>query len=62
MASKPPSRTSLAGGALIAFGALGGAMVGQLLWQPIPGVLIGTAAGVAVSVAMWLFNVRSRRG
>lgn len=62
MASKPPPRTPLAGGALIALGAMGGAVIGQLLWEPIPGVLIGTGVGVAVAVGMWLLNVRSRRG
>lgn len=62
MASKPPTRTPLAGGFLIACGAMGGAIIGQLLYEPIPGFLIGTAAGVGISVAMWFFNVRSRRG
>lgn len=62
MASKPPIRTPLAGGFLIAAGAMGGAVIGQLLQEPIPGFLIGTAAGVALAVAMWLLDVRSRRG
>jgi uncharacterized membrane protein len=58
MASKPPTRTPLAGGALIALGALGGAVIGQLLYAPIPGLLIGTGLGIAVSIAMWLLNLQ----
>ena len=58
MASKPPTRTPLAGGALIALGALGGAMIGQFLYEPIPGLLIGIGLGVAVSIAMWWFNLQ----
>jgi len=59
MASKPPTRTPLAGGALIAFGAIGGAVIGQLMYEAIPGLLIGTGIGVAVSIAMWWFNTRA---
>ena len=62
MASRPPPRTPLAGGALIALGALGGTLMGQLLYAPIQGLLVGTAIGVAISVAMWLLDVRSKRG
>ncbi len=58
MASKPPTRTPLAGGALIAIGALGGAVIGQLLYEPIPGLLIGTGIGIALSIAIWLLNLR----
>ncbi|MFA6117225.1 MAG: hypothetical protein WC729_24720 [Sphingomonas sp.] len=58
MASKPPTRTPLAGGVLIALGALGGAVIGQFLYEPIPGLLIGIGLGVAVSIAMWLLNFR----
>ena len=58
MASKPPSRTPLAGGALIALGAMGGAVIGQLLYEPIPGLLTGIGLGVVASIAMWWFNLR----
>jgi hypothetical protein len=58
MARKPPTRTPLAGGALIAFGAMAGAIVGLYSGQPSSGFLIGTGGGVAIAVAMWLFNVR----
>jgi hypothetical protein len=58
MASKPPARTPLAGGALIALGAIGGSIVGLFQYQPTLGFLIGTGLGVAISIALWLFNVR----
>ena len=51
MAAPSPSS---AGGALIALGALGGAAVGFLFGEATPGFLIGTALGIAASVAIWL--------
>ena len=58
MASKPPKRTPLAGGAPIAIGALGGAFIGFFLGEATPGVLIGTGAGIAIAIAIWLFDLR----
>ncbi|MEO7170431.1 hypothetical protein NDN01_14645 [Sphingomonas sp. QA11] len=58
MASKPPTRTPLAGGVLIALGAMGGAVTGLFLYEPVPGFLIGTGIGIALAVAIWLLNVR----
>ncbi len=58
MASRPPSRTPLAGGALIALGAMGGAAVGFLVGQATPGFLIGAGGGIALSVLIWLVDRR----
>lgn len=51
-------RPSAAGGALIALGILGGSAVGFAIGQATPGFLIGTAAGIAAAVVVWL---RDRR-
>ena len=48
----------MAGGALIALGAMGGAAVGFLFGEATPGVLIGTALGVAASLAIWAAGAR----
>ena len=50
----PRSRPSAAGGVLIALGAVAGTVVGYIQWQPTIGFLIGTAAGAALAVAIWL--------
>jgi hypothetical protein len=46
--SSPP-----AGGALIAFGALGGAAIGFAFGQATPGFLTGLGLGVLASLAIW---------
>ena len=51
--SSPP-----AGGVLIAFGAIAGAVIGLIEDQPTLGLLIGLGAGVLAAVAIWW---RSRR-
>jgi len=58
MARNSPSRSPAAGGALIAFGAMGGAAVGFVLGEATPGFLIGTAIGIGLAVAIWLLNIR----
>ena len=58
MASRPPSRTPLAGGSLIALGAMGGAAVGFAVGEATPGFLVGAGGGVAVSVLIWLIDRR----
>ncbi|MES1972496.1 MAG: hypothetical protein V4472_08525 [Pseudomonadota bacterium] len=58
MASTPPTRTPLAGGALIAFGAMAGAAIGLFRGEPTVGFLIGTGAGIALAIAIWLLNLR----
>lgn len=59
--SPPPSppRSPLAGGSLIAAGAILGSGIG--LFSPLGptrGFLAGLALGVAISLAMWLNDVR----
>ncbi len=56
MASKPPTRTPLAGGAPIAIGALGGAIIGASQGQVTAGFLIGLAAGAAIAIVIWLVD------
>ena len=55
MASTP---SSAAGGFLIATGALGGAAVGFAYGEATPGFLIGTGAGIAIAVLIWLVDRR----
>jgi len=56
MASKPPTRTPLAGGAPIAIGALGGAIIGASQREVTMGFLIGLAAGAAIAIVIWLID------
>ena len=56
MASNPPPRSPVAGGSLIALGAIGGAAVGLALHQPTTGFLIGITTGVALAVVIWFFS------
>ena len=50
MTTSPPPA---AGGVLIALGAIGGTVAGLATAQPTLGFLIGTAAGVALALAIW---------
>jgi uncharacterized membrane protein len=56
MASKPPRKTPLAGGFVIAFGAIAGAVYGLIHRQPTIGLLAGIGIGVAISVLLWLIS------
>lgn len=56
MASKPPTRTPLAGGALIAIGAMGGTVVGASQGQVTAGFLIGLGAGAVIAIMIWLVD------
>ena len=58
MASKPPARNPIAGGALIAIGAMGGAVIGASRGQVTAGFLIGTGAGALIALVIWLFDRR----
>lgn len=49
----PSPRRSSAGGALIALGAIGGAGIGFATGEATPGFLVGTALGIAASLAVW---------
>jgi hypothetical protein len=53
MASRPPSRTPLAGGAVIAVAVLAGAFIGAGRGQPSLGFVIGAAIGAAIALAIW---------
>ena len=54
MADPTPSRSPMAGGFIIAIGALGGALIGGYQDQPTIGLLIGFGIGVMASLAIWL--------
>ena len=58
MASKPPARNPVAGGALIAIGAMAGAVIGLFRGQVTAGFLIGIGAGAAMALAIWLLDRR----
>lgn len=51
-------KASRAGGAIIAFTIVAGAIVGNHYGEPSIGTLIGTAIGVAVSIALYLYDRR----
>ncbi len=51
---------SRAGGAIIAFTTMAGALVGAYLHQPSLGTVLGLALGVAISLALY-FHDRRRR-
>jgi hypothetical protein len=61
MASRPPSRAPLAGGAVIAFSVLAGTLIGVSRGQPSLGFVIGVAAGTFVALAIWAID-RRREG
>lgn len=56
--ASPPFKPPMAGGVLIALGAIGGAMMGFLFGEATPGFLLGAGAGVALSLLIW---ARDRR-
>ena len=53
-------RTPMAGGFLLTTAILVGGVGGIVLGNPMKGLLIGTAAGVAIAVAVWLLDRRVR--
>ena len=57
---RPPARSPLAGGFLIAVGALVGAVVGATRGQSSAGLLIGIGAGAVLSLAIWAIDRRRR--
>ena len=58
MAAKP---TPLAGGFFWMAAILIGAVWGVVAGNPMKGILIGTGAGAAMAVAVWLIDRRKRR-
>jgi hypothetical protein len=53
-------RTPAAGGIFLFLGPVAGAAYGAFVSQPIMGMLIGFAAGLALAIIVWLID-RSRR-
>lgn len=53
--------SSRAGGCFLTLCILAGFPLGLAIGNPMKGILIGTAAGVALAVAMWLIDSRNRR-
>ncbi len=56
--STPPSRSPVAGGFLIAIGAMAGAFGGAFLGESSRGFFLGIGAGALAALALWL---RDRR-
>jgi hypothetical protein len=52
------SRNTTAGGCFLTLCILVGFPLGLAIGNPMKGVLIGTAAGIAVAVALWLIDRR----
>jgi hypothetical protein len=48
-----------AGGCFLTIGILGGFFAGLAIANPMKGVLIGTAVGAAISIALWLVDRRA---
>ncbi|MBW8911511.1 MAG: hypothetical protein JF564_06425 [Sphingomonas sp.] len=53
-------KASRAGGAIIAFSVLVGAIGGASMGQPSLGTVIGTAVGTAIALALYLLDRRGR--
>ena len=51
-------RTTKAGGCFVTFCILAGAAAGIAIGNPMKGILIGTAIGILLAVALWLMDRR----
>lgn len=61
MAAPTPPRSPIAGGSLIALGAVLGTGVGLFnALGPVRGFLIGLSAGAALALAIWLNDLRRK--
>ncbi|KKC27452.1 hypothetical protein [Sphingomonas sp. SRS2] len=49
-------KASRAGGAIIALSIMAGAIIGNILGQPSIGMVGGTAIGVAIALALYLYD------
>ena len=56
-----PSPTARAGGVFLTLCIVAGFVAGVAIGNPMKGVLIGTAAGTGLAIAVWLLD-RRRRG
>ena len=48
-----------AGGCFFPIAMIGGFALGAVYGQPMKGILIGTAVGAALAIALWLFDRRA---
>lgn len=55
-------RTPKAGGFFLMAAILGGFVAGLATGDAMRGVVLGTAAGIVIAVAIWLLDRRRRRG
>lgn len=56
MATPSPRPASMAGGVLIAIGAIVGAFIGATRGQPSIGFLIGLGIGIVLATGIWLLD------
>jgi hypothetical protein len=52
------NRKPLAGGCLLTIGIIAGFPLGLAIGNPMKGILIGTAIGIAAAVVLWLIDRR----
>jgi len=50
--------TRMSGGIFLFFGILAGAVWGIAAGNPMKGILVGTGAGIAVAIGIWLIDRR----
>lgn len=56
--TRPPSKSPMAGGSLLAFSLLAGALIGTLQGQPTIGILAGLGVGLLLLAAVFLWDRR----
>ena len=58
---EPMHNTKTAGGCFLTLCILAGFPIGLAIGNPMKGILIGTAIGIAIAVALWLLDARRPR-
>ena len=53
--------TTRAGGCFLTICILAGYPLGLAIGNPMKGILIGTGAGIAIAIALWLIDGRNKR-